>query len=585
MAASQTIEFKPVSRFDSLQAERSEESLIDQYIREQKTLTPVDRFSRKHEEQLFPAQQKYYQDLIPLGLPAAGQQYAFEVNLDQCTGCKGCVTACHSLNGLDEGETWRSVGLLHGGSTQQPVQQTVTTACHHCVDPACMNGCPVLAYEKDPVTGIVRHLDDQCIGCQYCILKCPYDVPKYHKTKGIVRKCDMCSSRLTVGEAPACVQACPNEAIKITLVDRQEVSTGFRERGEEFLVGAPEGSYTLPTTRYVTNRPLPSNMRPADDHEIKPEHAHPPLVMMLVLSQLSVGAFLFGWLTSFFPFPSHDRAFQAISALAAGLLALASSTLHLGRPLYAWRAVLGLKTSWLSREIVAFGLFAKFAILYAASFWLEPFLAILKPGIVRDSLTFFSPATIQNGLGFMVIFSGFAGIYCSARIYQDTRREFWKAWLTTGRFFGTTLLLGLATIPLALGLSLRSMPAADAANLSRIVQWFLFFLLTISLTKLGWEAMILSHLKSGKLTPLKRTALLMKIELRNVTAFRFLSGFCGGLLLPALLILLGPTSIPPVMLSTLLVLSLVFCLIGELLERHLFFSCVIPPKMPGSLSL
>ena len=42
----------------------------------------------------------------------------------------------------------------------------------------CLNGCPVLAYEKDPVTGIVRHLDDQCIGCQYCMLKCPYDVPQ-----------------------------------------------------------------------------------------------------------------------------------------------------------------------------------------------------------------------------------------------------------------------------------------------------------------------------------------------------------------------------------------------------------------------
>ena len=54
----------------------------------------------------------------------------------------------------------------------------------------------MLAYEKDPVTGIVRHLDDQCIGCSYCILKCPYDVPKYSRARGIVRKCDMCHSRL-----------------------------------------------------------------------------------------------------------------------------------------------------------------------------------------------------------------------------------------------------------------------------------------------------------------------------------------------------------------------------------------------------
>ena len=60
-----------------------------------------------------------------------------------------------------------------------PAQQTVTTACHHCLEPACLSGCPVKAYEKNPVTGIVKHLDDQCIGCQYCILMCPYDAPKY----------------------------------------------------------------------------------------------------------------------------------------------------------------------------------------------------------------------------------------------------------------------------------------------------------------------------------------------------------------------------------------------------------------------
>ena len=58
-----------------------------------------------------------------------------------------------------------------------PVLQHVTTACHHCLDPACLNACPVDAYEKDPVTGIVRHLDDQCFGCQYCTLACPYDAP------------------------------------------------------------------------------------------------------------------------------------------------------------------------------------------------------------------------------------------------------------------------------------------------------------------------------------------------------------------------------------------------------------------------
>ena len=171
--------------------------------------TAVDEFVAQKDRGAFSPQAKHYSRLLPATEPGPGQQYAFRVDLDRCSGCKACVTACHSLNGLDEGETWREVGLLIGGSSQLPVLQHVTSACHHCLDPACLTACPVDAYEKNPVTGIVKHLDDQCFGCRYCTFACPYEVPKYHRGKGIVRKCDMCSGRLAVGEAPACVQACP----------------------------------------------------------------------------------------------------------------------------------------------------------------------------------------------------------------------------------------------------------------------------------------------------------------------------------------------------------------------------------------
>ncbi|MGZ3406994.1 MAG: DmsC/YnfH family molybdoenzyme membrane anchor subunit, partial [Polyangia bacterium] len=137
---------------------------LDLLLSEQQDATAVERFARRHDADDLAPEVRRYRDLIPLRLPRAGQQYAFEVDLDSCTGCKACVTGCHSLNGLDDGEVWRTVGLLHGGTAQAPAQQTVTTACHHCVEPACMLGCPVRAYEKDPITGIVKHLDDQCIG-------------------------------------------------------------------------------------------------------------------------------------------------------------------------------------------------------------------------------------------------------------------------------------------------------------------------------------------------------------------------------------------------------------------------------------
>src|SRR6478672_4899914 len=229
-------------------------TLLDALLREQQR-TAVDKFSQWHEKDAAPLQERFYRDLIPQSQPLPGEQYAFEVDLDSCSGCKACVVACHNLNGLEEEEMWRSVGLLHGGESELPVLQHVTTACHHCLEPACLDGCPVEAYVKDAVTGIVRHLDDQCIGCQYCILKCPYDVPKFSYAKGIVRKCDLCSDRLAVGEAPACVQACPNRAIRVTVVSRQTAVENAE--ANLFLPGAPEPRYTLPTTVYKTKRPMP----------------------------------------------------------------------------------------------------------------------------------------------------------------------------------------------------------------------------------------------------------------------------------------------------------------------------------------
>ena len=234
-----------------------------------------------------PARAKYYRELIPLSRPGPNEQYAFRVDLDSCSGCKACVAACHELNGLDEEETWRDVGLLVGRDADFPILQHVTTACHHCLEPGCLAGCPVRAYDKDPATGIVRHLDDQCIGCQYCLWTCPYEVPKFNPAKGIVRKCDMCQQRLAVDEAPACVQSCPNQAISIELVRHEE--TRQRAARGEFLAVSPDPRYTQPTTRYVTRRPELSSAQPADFTHDTPQPAHWPLVVMLVLTQGAVG--------------------------------------------------------------------------------------------------------------------------------------------------------------------------------------------------------------------------------------------------------------------------------------------------------
>jgi Fe-S-cluster-containing dehydrogenase component/DMSO reductase anchor subunit len=551
-------------------------SLLDALLREQQS-TAVEKFSQWHDRDVPHLQERHYRDLIPISRPSTGEQYAFEVDLDACSGCKACVVACHNLNGLEETETWRSVGLLHGGTSDLPMLQHVTTACHHCVEPACLDGCPVLAYEKDPLTGIVRHLDDQCIGCQYCVLKCPYDVPKYSYTKGIVRKCDMCSDRLAVGEAPACVQACPNRAIRINVVSKQTAVENAE--ANLFLPGAPEPRYTLPTTVYKTKRALPTNLLPADYYAAAPQHAHWPLVLMLVLTQMSVGAFIVeivlmglnadaGLNTA-----PGERGLHLATAFGLGVLGLGAATLHLGRPWLAYRAAIGWRTSWLSREVLAFGVFAKAAAVYAAAPWLSDLGIELSPAWNRV-------------LGGAVAVSGLFGVVCSIMIYASTRRTFWNPAYTGLKFLLTGLVLGL---PVALLIRLVARVASDNSYLD--LDWqnacfeLSFCILCVALVKLIAEAAIFGWLRSRIFTPLRRTALLMTGALGRVTFWRFATGLAGGLALPAFLCAscFAPAAslLRPAPLLGIVTLLLVLNFVGEILERYLFFAAVVAPKMPG----
>lgn len=550
--------------------------LIDLLLHEQQQLSAVEEFSQNYVECEIPAQSKYYSKLLPVTPPGEGQQYAFDVNLDRCSGCKACVVGCQKMNGLDENETWRDVGLLIGGTTHQPIMQHVTTACHHCLEPACMSACPVDAYEKNPETGIVIHLDDQCFGCQYCTLACPYDVPKYQASRGIVRKCDMCSDRLAVGEAPACVQSCPHEAISIKTVDIDRVIEDAE--ADPFLPTAPEPHITLPTTTYQTKRVFPKNMLSADYYSVSPQHPHLPLIIMLVLTQLSVGAFVVGHILNLSLNDSllvSFRSVQTTNALMFGLLALASSTMHLGRPLYAFRAVIGLRHSWLSREIVAFGLFAKLAALFALLCWLPADFSWLPSDFQK----------ILPALSWGVMLSGAVGIFCSVMLYVFTKREFWNFSHTMIRFFLTASLLGMTATWFSIVLLGHWAESATAAQLIeqqgiRLTQ----AIMIIAVMKLSFEISIFRHLASLRNTPMKRSALLMAGPLSSITFPRFASGFLGGIVLPAMVLsqLQNPgynEFIIAVMVSMIFVSSVV----GELLERYLFFAAVATARMPGGI--
>ncbi|HXU80626.1 MAG TPA: DmsC/YnfH family molybdoenzyme membrane anchor subunit, partial [Polyangia bacterium] len=456
-------------------------------------------------------------------------------------------------------------------------QQTVTTSCHHCVDPACMSGCPVQAYEKDPVTGIVRHLDDQCIGCQYCTLMCPYDAPKYSAKKGIVRKCDMCSDRLAVGEAPACVQGCPNQAIAIKVVN--QVHAIQASEANAFLPGAPAPDHTVPTTVYKSAKPTPTNMLPADFYGVSPEHGHSPLVIMLVLTQLAVGAFTVALLARYlFGLPTAGTwgISQAVLALALGAAALGASTLHLGRPQYAWRAFLGLRTSWLSREAIAFSLFAGAGGVYAASLlpqWLPSF-----PG--KPLFLSLRPVWEVSAIGL-----GLLGVFSSVMVYAATRRAHWRGSLTGPRFFATTLLLGASAV---LMVSLVTAGALGGTEQSaRLVRALFLVVMAASGGKLLCEASVFRHLKGKRHTVGKRVALVMIRDLERPTLARFLCGGVGGIVIPGLALMVLPEVLagggfsPGLRVAA--VAALLLLLAGELLERYLFFKAAPASRMPGGL--
>jgi formate dehydrogenase iron-sulfur subunit len=549
--------------------------LVQAYLDEQQRLSAVERFAQRHDAGDGPAQARYYDELIPSGKPGSGQQFGFSVDLDRCTGCKACVTACRSLNGLDPGETWRAVGVLHGGTPEAPYQQSVTAACHHCADPGCMKGCPVGAYEKDPVTGIVRHLDDQCIGCQYCTLTCPYEVPQYNERLGIVRKCDMCADRLEVGEAPACVQACPSEAISIRIVERADVVAAAEAGG--FLPCAPPPAITVPSTEYRTRRAFPTNVAPVDFERMRPAAQHAPLAVTLILTQLSVGAFAVDlWLGQAFP-STFDalRPYHALLSLAVGLLALGASLVHLGRPQFAFRAVLGIRTSWLSREIAAFGAFAGVAALYSAALFHAPVSRALGLADVAPR----TGLAIENALAFAVAAVGSVGVLCSAMLYHATGRTYWRGRATTVRFFLSAAVLGIATTLLVSAAG--SAPGlASTASLTRALAGYLVL---ATIAKLAHEAAIFTHLDDRRELDLRRTATLLVSELRDWTAVRIASAVTGGILLPLLVRYessAGATSSASV---TFTVVAWALVLLGELTERALFFMGVSAAKMPGSV--
>jgi Fe-S-cluster-containing dehydrogenase component/DMSO reductase anchor subunit len=236
-------------------------------------------------------------------------------------------------------------------------------ACNHCKDAPCLSSCPAAAYSRDGVTQAVIHNPDRCIGCKYCTWVCPFDAPRFNPLKGIVEKCHLCNHRLLEGMAPACASLCPTGALTFGHI---EVNPTIAALG----LSAKPVYPRVELLRYEVANSKPEMDAHLNDYnttyaeqlfetaESKIEAlAEWPLVMFTLITSFTVG-----WFSAQLLKP--DIYFSPSFFIGLNLLGGLLSVFHLGRPIGAYRSVLNLKTSWLSREIFLFGLFNGLAVLH-----------------------------------------------------------------------------------------------------------------------------------------------------------------------------------------------------------------------------
>ena len=559
----------------------------------------------------------------------ATQQLGFIFKADNCVGCHSCEAACSEKNDLPAHVAWRKVGYVEGGAYPEHTRVNTSMACNHCDDPVCLKGCPTGAYVKYQDTGAVVVDSDICFGCRYCTWVCPYEAPVFNPETGSVSKCNMCVDRLEVGLQPACVDACLGHALEFGEIAKYEQD---QPDALTQIAGFPDPCITKPNVRFEQSRSLPTTMNRADTELIQYQslednipyhsvgkasatcdasakepwsslHGHETsLVAFTLLAQFVVGAFLSLWSVPLLTLgtasiaSSLSGSTQAVLVGITALLAvgLGISTAHLGKPWRCYRSLNNLRYSWVSREILAMGLFFGSLTLFTA-------LTVLG----------FSGPWVHWGLGSAVAMCGIASIFTMSKIYMIPARPFWNHPHTWVSFYASAFILGPYFVAAVLGL-LTSIPVLLLAAFTAIA-------LTTQVTRTTSQRVHLRDLVSppqnnnkrnlpfGPLTTqmdaslhvqgesqasrdrlfgkfsrfqkLRSKLSYVTISVSAITLVTVIATASFGSGNAALMGLVN--SVVPWMIAGLFVTAL--C--AELIGRALFYSVVTPTTMPGSLFL
>src|SRR6266568_4807022 len=246
------------------------------------------------------------------------QKVAKLIDVSKCIGCKACQVACMELNDLrDEigtnhgvydnpldltDKSWTVMRFSEVEVEQGKLEWLIRKdGCMHCADPGCLKACPAPGAIVKYANGIVDFVEENCIGCGYCIAGCPFNIPRISKKDKKAYKCTLCSDRVSVGLEPACVKACPTGAIVFGSKDDMKQhaaeriedlkSRGFEQAGLYDPAGV-DGTHVMYVLHHADQPGLYSDL--PDNPKISPavrlwKGAAKPLALFAMAAAAAVG--------------------------------------------------------------------------------------------------------------------------------------------------------------------------------------------------------------------------------------------------------------------------------------------------------